>query len=195
MDKHSKQEKMINPEQLNQPIIFFTKGEGFWEKKIMSFTKTAAKRRGIKVSETYSHVSILIKDKGEWVVVETNPTLGVRIKKFNQNDNRMYRQFRLKPTTEKEKVVQQAKIEDMMCEARQMETQGLKYNYGAVLGQLVNTITGIWIGKKQRTDKVYCSQLVAYLLYRYFGLQSLKDYNSIDIIDLQINPNFVDVCE
>ena len=194
MDKHSKQEKMINPEQLNQPIIFFTKGTGFWEKRIMAFTKTAAKLRGIKVSETYSHVSLLVKDKDEkWIVIETNPTLGVRIKDFNQNENRMYRQFKFKPLSEKDKLVDQAKIQDMVCDAKYMAGHGLKYNYGAIFGQLLNTLTGIWIGKKQRTDKVYCSQLVAYLLYRYFGLQSLKDYNSIDIIDLQINPNFIEV--
>src|SRR5574344_2515029 len=83
----------MNPSNYNIPLIFFTKGKGFWEKSIMKYTKFVYKMKGIKLDDTYSHVSMVLPDDfGGYFVIETNPKLGVRYKVFKDSPNRFYKQ-------------------------------------------------------------------------------------------------------
>ena len=178
----------MNPSNYNQPIIFFTKGEGFWEKAIMKYTKFVYKMKGIKLDNTYSHVSMVLPDDfGGYFVIETNPKLGVRVKKFRDNLNRFYKQ------SSENLSLNDKLINELFEETYNLACADLPYNYLGAASQIVNMPTGIFIGKKQRMDKVYCSQFIAYILYTYFRFEEFKNYNTISIVDLQLSDRFKEI--
>lgn len=179
----------MNPSNYNAPLIFFTKGKGFWEKSIMKYTNFVYKTNGIKLEDTYSHVSMVLPDifSMTYFIIETNPKLGVRIKKFKDNPNRFYKQSaEVLPLNDK-------LINELFGEVYDLVYNDLPYNYLGAASQIVNMPTGIFIGKKQRMDKVYCSQFIAYILYKYFKFEEFKNYNTISIVDLQLSNRFKNI--
>ena len=177
----------MNPSNYNIPLIFFTKGEGFWEKSIMKYIKFVYKMKGIKLDDTYSHVSMILPKDGKFWIIETNPTLGVRIKEFKDNPDRHYKESVENFTT------CTFKIACVIDEVEILSLGKLSYNYLGAASQILNMPIGIFIGKKRRMDKVYCSQFIAYLLYTYFNFDEFRDYNTISIVDLQLSNRFKNI--
>ena len=180
----------MNPSNYNLPLIFFTKGKGFWEKSIMEYTKFVYRMKGIKLEDTYSHVSMVLPtDFGGYFVIETNPKLGVRYKVFKDSPNRFYKQS-INPISK----VNALEISELIFEeVKELFLADLPYNYLGAASQIINMPTGIFLGKKQRMDKVYCSQFIAYILYKYFRFEEFKNYNTISIVDLQLSDRFKNI--
>lgn len=183
----------MNPSNYNQPLIFFTKGKGFWEKSIMKYTNFVYRKKGIKLDDAYSHVSMVLPKYGKFWIIETNPTLGVRIKEFKDNPDRYYKQIKECPSTTFTWLCEGQTFMEIFGKVEHMATLNIHYNYLGAASQIVNMPTGIFLGKKQRMDKVYCSQFIAYILYSYFRFEEFKNYNTISIVDLQLSDRFKNI--
>lgn len=167
-------------EKLQQCTMMFTKGTSFGERLIMSIEKLELKRRGYPDHEAYSHVSLLLNIDGVWKVLETNPTLGTRIKDYHENPETDKRRMYMVPAMH----VSVGQVNDVY---RFVKNFAFKYDYFAIFLHGLKSLTNInLLNAYQNNSKTYCSEWVAYLLY----LCGIFDSFNYSIVDLQLDKRF-----
>jgi hypothetical protein len=152
----------------------FTAGTSKGERLIMKLQKLP-----------FSHVSLVVDHLGEISILETHPKKGVVIKDWVPNSTRKYKDSKLSYTN--------IRVGRMIDECKEMQDEQLGYNYAGVLGHGIRLLTGFNPNRRKRFDAFNCAQFVAYMLWKYYGMEAFRDFNRVSINDLYNSPYFGEI--